>query len=50
MTSNQVVSTMFEINSSIHMAIIVPFRDHDEDPRLGDPSIMCFSQVAMEII
>jgi hypothetical protein len=35
MISNQVVSTMFDINTSIHMARIVPFWDRDEDP--GNP-------------
>jgi hypothetical protein len=36
MTGNQVVSTMFDISTSIHVSIIVPFRDQDED--LGNPS------------
>jgi hypothetical protein len=50
MTGNQVVSTMFDIKSSIHMARIIPFQDQDEDPGLGAHSVMCFSQAAMEII
>jgi hypothetical protein len=50
MTGNQVVSTMFDIKSSIHMARFVPHRDRDEDPGLGIHSVMCFSQAAMEII
>jgi hypothetical protein len=32
MIDNQVVSTMFDINTSIHMARIVGFWDRDEDP------------------
>jgi hypothetical protein len=32
MTNNQEISTMFNINTSIHVAIIVPFQDLDEDP------------------
>jgi hypothetical protein len=50
MTGNQVVSTMFDIKSFIHMAIFIPFRDWDEDPELGAHFVMCFSHAAMEII
>jgi hypothetical protein len=50
MTGNQVVSTMFDIKSSIHMARIVLFWDRDEDPGLGAHSVMCFTQAVMEII
>ena len=32
MTGNQVVSTMFDIKTSIHMARIVSFGDWNEDP------------------
>jgi hypothetical protein len=32
MTGNQVVSTMFDINTSIHMDRFIPFWDWDEDP------------------
>jgi hypothetical protein len=35
MTDNQVVSTMFNIKTSIHMARFVPHRDWDEDPGLS---------------
>jgi hypothetical protein len=38
MTGHQVVSTMFDINTSIHMARIVPFWDRDEDP--GNPPLL----------
>jgi hypothetical protein len=31
MTSNQVVSTMFDISTSIHMARTVPYWDWDKD-------------------
>jgi hypothetical protein len=50
MTSNQVVSTMFDIKTSIHMARIILFQDRDEDPGLGAHSVICFSQAALEII
>ena len=43
MTDNQVVSTMFNIKSSIHMDRIIQFRDWDEDPGLGTHFVMCFS-------
>jgi hypothetical protein len=39
MTSNQVVSTMFDIKTSIHMARFIQHRDWDEDPRLSIHSI-----------
>jgi hypothetical protein len=48
MIGNQVVSTMFDINTSIHMARIVPFWDWDEDPG-NAPSVTCLTQVAMDI-
>jgi hypothetical protein len=32
MIGNQVVSTMFDINTCIHMDRIIPVRDRDEDP------------------
>jgi hypothetical protein len=35
MTGNQVVSTMFDIKSSIHMDRIILFWDQDEDPGLS---------------
>ena len=50
MTSNQVVSTMFDIKTSIHMARFIPHWDWDEDPGLRIHSVMCFSQAAKEII
>jgi hypothetical protein len=50
MTGNQVVSTMFDIKSSIRMAIFVLFRDRDEDPGLGAHYVMCFVEAAMDII
>jgi hypothetical protein len=34
MIGNQVVSTMYDIKSSIHMAIFVPHWDWDEEPGL----------------
>ena len=49
MTGNQVVSTMFDVKTSIHMVIIVSFKDWNEDPeRLGFISIIDYPQVAME--
>ena len=33
MIGNQVVSTMFDINTSIHVVRIIPFQDRDEEPR-----------------
>jgi hypothetical protein len=50
MTGNQVVSTMFEIKTSIHMARFVQHRDWDEDPGLIFESVNCFSQATKEII
>jgi hypothetical protein len=50
MTSNKVISTMFDIESSIHMDRIVFFWDQDEDPGLSTHCIPYFSQVVMEII
>jgi hypothetical protein len=50
MTGNQVVSTMFYMSTSIHMARFVPFQDQDKDPGLGTYSIIFFSQDALEII
>jgi hypothetical protein len=50
MIGNQVVSTMFDIKSSIHMARFVPHRDWDEDPGLSIHSVIFFSQAAKEII
>jgi hypothetical protein len=50
MTGNQVVSTIFDIESYIRMARIVSFQDRDEDLGLGIHFIMCFSQAAMEFI
>jgi hypothetical protein len=50
MTGNQVVSTMFNIKTSIHMDRFVPQRDWDEDPRMSIHSIIFFSQVVKEII
>jgi hypothetical protein len=50
MTSNQVVSTMFDIKSSIHMDRFILFQDRDEDPGLGTHSVMCFTQAVMDII
>jgi hypothetical protein len=35
MTGNQVVSTMFDIKTSIHMARFIPHQDGDEDPGLS---------------
>jgi hypothetical protein len=50
MIGNQVVSTMFNIGTCIHMDRIIPVRDQDEDPGLGTHFVMCFAQVALEII
>ena len=44
MTGNQVVSTMFDIKTSIHMARIISFGDWNEDPEwLGIHLNMCLS-------
>ena len=49
MTSNQVVSTMFDVNTSIHMARIVSVRDWNEDLEwLGFINTISYPQVAME--
>jgi hypothetical protein len=40
MTDNQVVSNMFDIITSIHMARFIVFWDWDEDPGLGAHSII----------
>jgi len=50
MTGNQVVSTMFNINSFVHMARFVPFQDQDEDPGMGIHYVMFFTQAMMERI
>jgi hypothetical protein len=50
MTGNQVVSTMFDIKTYIHMARFVPDRDWDEDPGLNIHCIILFFQAAKEII
>jgi hypothetical protein len=42
MIGNQVVSTMFDIKSSIHMARFIPHRDWDEDPGLGSLCYLLF--------
>jgi hypothetical protein len=39
MTGNQVVSTMFDIKTSIHMARFVQHQDWDEDPGLSIHSV-----------
>lgn len=49
MTGNQFISTMFEINSSIHMVRIVLFQDRYEDPGLGSHFVLCFTQATMAI-
>jgi hypothetical protein len=43
MTGNQVVSTMFDIKTSIRMARFVPHREWDEDPGLSIHSNIWFS-------
>ena len=44
MTVSQVVSTMFDIKTSIHMARIISFGDWNEDPEwLGIHLNMCLS-------
>ena len=49
MTGNQVVSTMFDIKTSIHMVMLVSFWDWNEDPeRLGLICIVSYPQVALE--
>ena len=49
MNGNQVVSTMFDVKTSIHMARIASVRDWNEDPeQLGFISIIFYPQVGME--
>jgi hypothetical protein len=50
MIRNQVISTMFDIKSSIHMDRIILFQDRDEEPGLGTHFVMFFNQAAMDII
>jgi hypothetical protein len=50
MIGNQVIYTMFEIKSFIHMDRFVPHGDQDEDLGLGVHYVMCFSQATMDII
>jgi hypothetical protein len=50
MIDNQVVSTMFDIKSSIHMARFVPHQDWDEDPRLSIHFVIFFAHSVKEII
>jgi hypothetical protein len=45
MTGNQVVSTMFDIKTSIHMARFVQHRDWDEDPGLSIHSVTAFPRL-----
>jgi len=44
MTSNQVVYTIFDIKTSIHMARIVPHQSWEEDPRLSVHFDIYFTQ------
>ena len=47
MTGNQVVSTMFDVNTSIHMVRIISVGDWNEDPDLlGLTIISTYTQVA----
>ena len=47
MTRNQVVSTMFDVKTFIHMVRIVSFGDHNEEPEwLGFFIIISYAQVA----
>ena len=49
MTDNQVVSTMFEVKTSIFMVKIVSFGDWNEEPEwLGFIFIISYPQFAME--
>jgi hypothetical protein len=50
MTVNQLVSTMLDIKSFVHMARFIPFKDQDEDPGMGIHYVMLFTQATMEII
>jgi hypothetical protein len=47
MVGNQVVSTIFDIKKSIHMARFIPHQDWDEDPGLSVHSAICFSKAAI---
>jgi hypothetical protein len=42
MTGNQVVSTMFDINTCIHMDRIVPVQDRDEYPGKFSGTYQCY--------
>ena len=47
MTGNQVVSSMFDVKTSIHMVIIVSVWDWNEDPEwLGFIIMVSYTQVA----
>ena len=47
MTSNQVVSSMFDVKTSIHMVRIVSVGDWNEDPEwLGFVILVSYPQVA----
>ena len=49
MTDNQVVSTIFDIRTSVYMVRIVSFGDWNEDPKqLGFICIIFYPQVALE--
>ena len=49
MTGNQVVSTMFDIKTFIHMVRIVSVGDWNEDPEyLGFICIISYPQVVLE--
>ena len=49
MTGNQVVSTMFDVKTSIHMDRIVSVGDWNENPeRLGFIYIISYPQVVRE--
>jgi hypothetical protein len=50
MTNNQVVSTMFDIKTSIDMDRFVPHWDWDEDLGLSIHYDIYFSQDAKEVI
>ena len=50
MIDNQVVPTMFDIKTYIHMARFVPHRDWDEDSRLRIHSDIWFTQAMKEVI
>ena len=47
MTGNQVVSAMFDVNTSIHMVRIISIRDWNEDPKwLGSITMVAYAVVA----